>query len=76
MEIDGSTCFDLDYSHAFDIEHGMEQCSKNRKCIGLEYDKDMNRFHICLDTIYKSNGLDKYDNMASKIVKKAAGYGE
>ena len=58
----------------------MDECSKNKRCVGIEFarfDDDTGRMFIpCLDSIYKSTAWDKYKKMTKKVFKKANNYGK
>ena len=56
-----------------------EECSKNWRCIGIEYPGTKygagSRFKLCLDAIYASTASDKYGRITHSVLRKAAGWG-
>ena len=57
----------------------MDECSKNKKCVGIEFAKIGRRgslFKPCLDAIYKSTAWDKYEKSTNNFFKKASNYGK
>ena len=58
----------------------MDECSKNKRCVGIEFaefNDDTGRLFIpCLDSIYKSTAWDKYEKLTNKYYKKQNNYGK
>lgn len=98
IEMHGSRC--LRTKQGFDIKHwkegdrtfvigqAMEECSKNKRCIGIEkieghvtlfkntkQPAQITVFKACLDSIYHSTAWDKYENSTSQLFKKVGSYG-
>ena len=58
------------------IDYAKAECSKNRRCVAVEYDDDTGLFRACLDATYASTGAEKYLNITYKLFRKIKGYGK
>ena len=74
MEVEGGRCLrreqdPIGNDRKFAKQNAKEECSKNKRCVGIETigekDKDDpyggNIYKLCLDSIYRSTDWDKYN---------------
>ena len=62
------------------IDAAKDECSKNRRCVGIEHVKDQHRFGtktfiLCLDATYTSTAWDKYENSTNILFRKTGSHG-
>ena len=79
VEVEGSRCLRTqrvqDTVLLMSINYAMAECSKNIRCIAIEFDDDTGLFGACLDSIYASTAAEKYQNSTYKLLKKIEGHG-
>ena len=89
MEVHGSHCLRTlrggDFfggERRFAIDQAMDECSKNKRCLGIEKVEDqffsfgITLFRVCMDSIYTSIAWDKYENRTNQLFKKISSYGK
>ena len=85
MEVEGSHCIRTEQDETtYDREPkgqiAKSECSKNRRCIGIESffhpGRNEIRFKICLDSIYKNMASDNYTELANQLFKKVESNGK
>ena len=83
MKLYGNHCLrrQLDskyFDRRFDMNHAKEECSKNKRCVGIESLRVQSKlfFNLCLDSIYKSLAWDRYENITNYLYKKVDTYGK
>ena len=60
------------------INYAKDECSKNDRCVGIEYVRSepvntvgiVKKYKVCLDSIYKSTDGPKYKGAANKLLKR------
>ena len=60
----------------FDISNAKEECSKNPRCVGIEYVGDKQSYFMCLDSIYTSTAFDKYNDPYRYLYRKLENHGK
>ena len=85
MKLDGNSClrreqtyearYDEYENRMLDMSHAKDECSKNQRCVGIESTYRPDQFALCLDALYKSTALDKYENMNNHLYKKLENHG-
>ena len=82
MEVDGSHCLRTQQlngdDHLMAINYAKEECSRNDRCVGIEYVRSdpvnnvgiIKKYKICLDATYKSIDGPKYKGAANKLLKR------
>ena len=82
MEVDGSHCLRTQQlnegDHLMAINYAKDECSKNDRCVGIEYVRSepvntvgiVKKYKLCLDSIYKSTDGPKYKGAANKLLKR------
>ena len=78
MKVEGSRCLRVeqtsDYGERKVVSgNAKSECSKNRRCVGIEIvpHDGIFLFRLCLDSIYRSTALDKYEESKNRVLKKA-----
>ena len=66
MESEGTRCLRAQQVHDTEllmtIHYAKDECSKNRRCVAIEQDDVTGLFRVCLDAIYSSTGVEKYQH--------------
>ena len=60
------------------INYAMDECSKNERCVGIEYVRSdpvntvgiVKKYKVCLDSIYKSTDGPKDRGEENKLLKR------
>ena len=74
MEVAESHCLRTQQMYERDrlmaINYAKDECSKNSRCVGIEYDIQNMNHMICLDFIYTRMDFDKYARMMNDAYVK------
>ena len=88
MEVDESHCLRTQHlnghDHLMEINYAKDECSKNNRCVGIEYVRSDNvntigivkKYKVCLDSIYKSTDGPKYKGAANELLKRVETHGK
>ena len=88
MEVDGSHCLRTQQlnegDHLMAINYAKDECSKNDRCVGIEYVRSepvntvgiIKKYKVCLDSIYKSTDGPKHKGAANKLLKRVETHGK
>ena len=66
------------------INYAKDECSKNDRCVGIEYVRSdhvntvgiVKKYKVCLDSIYRSTDGPKFKGAANKLLKKVETHGK
>ena len=80
IEIKGSSCrrrlrgpWGID--RKFIKQNAKDECSKNRRCIGIVLDASNNNV-LCLDSVHRNTAWDEYGKLVKQVFRKAKTYGK
>ena len=79
MKIDSWTCLhpekedkdDQTNDRYFDLKNAKDQCSRNRRCVGIVDTVYSGYFKLCMHAIYVSTASDKYEKLVNYLYKKS-----
>ena len=59
----------------YGINYAMDECAKNKRCVGIEYSRMNNFYRFCLDAIITNIAWTKYENFTKQVFKKMENHG-